>query len=50
MGYLLSAQTSACFSPTVHSKDFRSLAADLGLIPNIIEVDGSSLFCEIVVP
>ena len=29
---------------------FRSLAAVLGFVPNIIEVDGSSLFCEVVVP
>jgi len=35
---------------TVDSKGFTSLAAGLGLIPNIIEIDGSSLFCEIVVP
>jgi len=35
---------------TVDSKGFSSLAAGLGLIPNIIEVDGSSLFCEVVVP
>jgi len=34
---------------TVDSKGFRSLAAGLGLTPNVIEVDGSSLFCEIVV-
>jgi 2-polyprenyl-6-hydroxyphenyl methylase/3-demethylubiquinone-9 3-methyltransferase len=35
---------------TVDSKGFGSLAAGLGLTPNIIEVDGSSLFCEVVVP
>jgi len=35
---------------TVDSKGFRSLAAGLGLTPNVIEVDGSSLFCEVVVP
>jgi hypothetical protein len=35
---------------TIDAEGFRSLAAALGLIPNIIEVDGSSLFCEIVVP
>ena len=29
---------------------FRSLAAALGFVPNIFEVDGSSLFCEVVVP
>jgi SAM-dependent methyltransferase len=29
---------------------FRSLAAVLGFVPNVIEVDGSSLFCEVVVP
>ncbi len=34
---------------TVDGKGFMSLAASLGLIPNIIEVDGSSLFCEVVV-
>ncbi len=35
---------------TLGSTGFRSLAADFGLIPNIIEVDGSSVFCEILVP
>lgn len=35
---------------TTDAKAFRSLAAVLGLAPNIIEVDGSSLFCEIAVP
>jgi len=34
---------------TVDSQGFMSLAAGLGLVPNIIEIDGSSLFCEIVV-
>jgi hypothetical protein len=34
---------------TVDSDGFMNLAAGLCLIPNIIEVDGSSLFCEIVV-
>jgi 2-polyprenyl-6-hydroxyphenyl methylase/3-demethylubiquinone-9 3-methyltransferase len=34
---------------TVGRKGFMSLTAGLGLVPNIIEVDGSSLFCEIVV-
>jgi 2-polyprenyl-6-hydroxyphenyl methylase/3-demethylubiquinone-9 3-methyltransferase len=34
---------------TVDSEGFMSLAAGLGLMPDIIEVDGSSLFCEIVV-
>jgi 2-polyprenyl-6-hydroxyphenyl methylase/3-demethylubiquinone-9 3-methyltransferase len=32
---------------TVDAEGFRSLAAALGLVPNIIEVDGSSLFCEL---
>lgn len=32
---------------TVDAERFRSLAAALGLVPNIIEVDGSSLFCEL---
>lgn len=35
---------------TVDNTRFRSLAAGLSVIANIIEVDGSSLFCEIVVP
>jgi len=35
---------------TVNTAGFRSLTANLGLAPNIREVDGSSLFCEIVVP
>jgi SAM-dependent methyltransferase len=35
---------------TVNAAGFRNLAASLGLAPNITEVDGSSLFCEIVVP
>jgi ubiquinone/menaquinone biosynthesis C-methylase UbiE len=35
---------------TMDAEGFRSFAAALDLIPNIIEVDGSSLFCEIVVP
>jgi len=35
---------------TVNAEGFRSLAATLGLAPSIMEVDGSSLFCEIVVP
>jgi 2-polyprenyl-6-hydroxyphenyl methylase/3-demethylubiquinone-9 3-methyltransferase len=34
---------------TVDSQGFMSLTAGLGLVPNIIEIDGSSLFCEIVV-
>jgi 2-polyprenyl-6-hydroxyphenyl methylase/3-demethylubiquinone-9 3-methyltransferase len=35
---------------TVNAEGFRSLAAVLGLAANIIEVDDSSLFCEIVIP
>ena len=35
---------------TMDAKAFRSLAAVLGLVPKMIEVDGSSLFCEIAVP
>jgi 2-polyprenyl-6-hydroxyphenyl methylase/3-demethylubiquinone-9 3-methyltransferase len=35
---------------TVNAAGFRTLAATLGLVPNIMEVDGSSLFCEVVVP
>ncbi|MCK5879745.1 MAG: class I SAM-dependent methyltransferase, partial [Holophagae bacterium] len=31
-------------------EDFRSLCAELGLNSKISEVDGSSVFCEIVVP
>jgi SAM-dependent methyltransferase len=34
---------------TMDAEGFRSLAAVLGLTPNIAEVDGSSLFCEIAV-
>jgi len=35
---------------TMNAESFRSLAAFLKLTPTIIEVDGSSLFCEVVVP
>jgi ubiquinone/menaquinone biosynthesis C-methylase UbiE len=35
---------------TVNAEGFKSLAAPLGLAANIVEVDGSSLFCEIVTP
>jgi len=35
---------------TVDGEGFRRLAAPLGLVPRIIEVDGSSLFCELRVP
>jgi SAM-dependent methyltransferase len=35
---------------TADAECFRSLAAGLGFVPNVIEVDGSSLFCEVVVP
>jgi 2-polyprenyl-6-hydroxyphenyl methylase/3-demethylubiquinone-9 3-methyltransferase len=35
---------------TVNVEGFRSLAAFLKLTPTIIEVDGSSLFCEVVMP
>jgi len=35
---------------TVDAEGFRSLAAILGLAPNLTEVDGSSLFCELVLP
>jgi SAM-dependent methyltransferase len=37
-------------STTVNAEGFRSLAAVLGLAANIVEVDGSSLFCEIALP
>ncbi|MGB9073645.1 MAG: class I SAM-dependent methyltransferase [Terriglobales bacterium] len=33
---------------TVNAEGFRSLTAALGLAANVTEVDGSSLFCEIV--
>ncbi|MGD8537799.1 MAG: class I SAM-dependent methyltransferase [Candidatus Aminicenantes bacterium] len=32
---------------TVAADDFRALASDLGLVPVVTEVDGSSLFCEL---
>jgi 2-polyprenyl-6-hydroxyphenyl methylase/3-demethylubiquinone-9 3-methyltransferase len=35
---------------TADRTTFEKLAADLGVTPRITEVDGSSLFCEIVVP
>ncbi len=35
---------------TADAECFRRLAAVLGVVPNIIEVDSSSLFCEVVVP
>ncbi len=34
---------------TIDADEFRALAAPHSLSPNIVEVDGSSLFCEIVV-
>ena len=37
-------------SMTLTPGDFTRLAAALGLVPAIAEVEGSSLFCEIVVP
>jgi len=35
---------------TVDGEGFRRLVEPLGLVPCIVEVDGSSLFCEISVP
>ena len=35
---------------TIDADGFRRLATALGLVPRIMEVDGSSLFCEIAVP
>jgi SAM-dependent methyltransferase len=35
---------------TVDAEGFRRLVEPLGLVPYIVEVDGSSLFCEIRVP
>ena len=35
---------------TADAECFRRLATVLGVVPNIIEVDSSSLFCEVVVP
>lgn len=35
---------------TLGVEDFQSLCSDLGIVPEITEVDGSSLFCEINVP
>lgn len=35
---------------TVDAAGFQSLAASLGLVPTIVEVADSSLFCELVVP
>jgi 2-polyprenyl-6-hydroxyphenyl methylase/3-demethylubiquinone-9 3-methyltransferase len=34
---------------TISAQEFAELAADLGLVPNISEVDSSSLFCELLV-
>jgi len=35
---------------TVSPEGFRSLAAGVGPAPKIFEVDGSSLFCEMIIP
>jgi len=35
---------------TVSAEEFRALAAEVGVEPRIVEVDGSSLFCELVRP
>jgi 2-polyprenyl-6-hydroxyphenyl methylase/3-demethylubiquinone-9 3-methyltransferase len=35
---------------TADRLSFEKLAASLGVVPHITEVDGSSLFCEFVVP
>jgi hypothetical protein len=35
---------------TTDAESFRKLSGVLKLVPNIVEVDGSSLFCEIAVP
>ena len=35
---------------TVGPDRFEALAARLGLVPKIVEVEGSSLFCEVVAP
>lgn len=35
---------------TVGPEEFAELAAALGIEPRIVEVDGSSLFCELVTP
>jgi len=35
---------------TIDADGFRKLAAAIGLVPQVVEVDGSSLFCEIVIP
>lgn len=35
---------------TVSTDDFVSLTSDLDIVPTISEVDGSSIFCEILVP
>lgn len=35
---------------TLDAKSFRDLSAHHGLTPRIVEVDGSSLFCEVRVP
>lgn len=35
---------------TVGAEGFLKLAADLDIVPNIVEVAGSSLFCELVAP
>jgi 2-polyprenyl-6-hydroxyphenyl methylase/3-demethylubiquinone-9 3-methyltransferase len=36
-------------STTLSPEDFRSLAVQVGQVPTIVEVDGSSVFCEIAV-
>jgi len=35
---------------TVGAADFAGLAAEVGIVPRIVEVAGSSLFCELVIP
>jgi SAM-dependent methyltransferase len=42
--------TDGLRATTVSADEFAALAARLGIVPRITEVDGSSLFCEITVP
>jgi 2-polyprenyl-6-hydroxyphenyl methylase/3-demethylubiquinone-9 3-methyltransferase len=35
---------------TVSADEFRALAETLNVMPNIVEVDGSSVFCEMIIP
>lgn len=47
---MASSSAKTAFAQPQLTESFRKLSGALKLVPNIIEVDGSSLFCEIAVP